>query len=295
MRVSPDTAVTYQTATRAYLKFMRQYQNDCPPFPATNHSLQQFVYFQSQSCSADTLRGYLSHVRDYQENVLGYAFASITTRFTVQAALKGVKRAFGTSKKKKMAITVDMLKRIHATIQDGSFQRHTRHSPQAIRCIWAAIMVGFFGMLRKAYVSSKRANSFDPNRCLTRDDLVWIEGTDALWIRSRFSKTNQARARTHYVPLQNTGGPLCPRSAVHAHISDFPDMAAQGEPQPAFMYEVKGKRKALAHTFFVKTMKQMLEYIGERPMHFSSHSLRRGGATLANLAGGIHHSGHGTR
>ena len=58
-------------------------------------------------------------------------------------------------------------------------------------------------------------------------------------------------------------------------------MAAQGEPQPAFMYEVKGKRKALAHTFFVKTMKQMLEYIGERPMDFSGHSLRRGGATLA--------------
>ena len=156
-------------------------------------------------------------------------------------------------------------------------------------------MVGFFGMLRKANVSSKWANSFDPNRCLTRDDLVWIEGTDALWIRSRFSKTNQARARTQYVPLQNTGGPLCPRSAVHAHISDFPDMAAQGEPQPAFMYEVKGKRKALAHTFFVKTMKQMLEYIRERPMDFSGHSLRRGGATLAILAGGIHHSGHGTR
>ena len=264
---------------------MQYHLRTLPPFPATDFTLTQFVAHQCQTCKSDTLRGYLSHIRDFQQNVLGMPFAAISTRFTLQAALSGIKRHFGEGKKPKQAITIEMLKRIHAAILDGSFERKTGHSPGAIRCVWAAILIGFFGMLRKANVASKWANTFDPKCGLTRGDLARMPDSDDLWLRCRFSKTNQAGARTHFVPLPHTGGPLCPDTAYSNHVADYPDVTTEALPQPAFMYNVKGKRVALSHAFLVKTMKQMLECIGERQQDYAGHSLRRGGASLAFALG----------
>ena len=89
------------------------------------------------------------------------------------------------------------------------------------------------------------------------------------------------------MPLPHTGGPLCPDTAYSNHVvvTDYPDMTTDDLPQPAFMYDVKGKRVALSHSFFEKTIKQMLECIGERPQDFAGHSLRRGGASFAFLLG----------
>ena len=88
------------------------------------------------------------------------------------------------------------------------------------------------------------------------------------------------------MPLPHTGGPLCPDTAYSNHVvTDYPDMTTDDLPQPAFMYDVKGKRVALSHSFFEKTIKQMLECIGGTPTGFAGHSLRRGGASFAFLLG----------
>jgi hypothetical protein len=141
-------------------------------------------------------------------------------------------------------------------------------------------------MLMEDNISSGRARTYDMQRCLIRGDLVCIQRTQALWLRCRFSKTNQFNERVHIVPLQYTGGLLCPVSAYNSHVADYP---SDSRLQPAFMYDVKCKRTALSHTFLVKVLMQLLSDVGESPEPFSGHSLRRGGATLASSLG-IHPS-----
>ena len=141
-------------------------------------------------------------------------------------------------------------------------------------------------MLRKDNLTSEKTRTCDAHHCLLRGDLVFVPQIQALWLRCRFGKTNQFRERIHIVPLQYTGGRLCPVSTYIQHVRDFPSTS---EVQPAFMYDTNGKRVALSHTFLVKVLKQLLVAIGESPELFAGHSLRRGGATLA-FALGVHAS-----
>jgi hypothetical protein len=283
MRIAERTAKVYGSGASAFIRFAQFYRY-LPIIPATDEALAAFVSFQSQSCSYDTLHGYISHVRDlHLRNV--FPFKPLSERWLAKSALIGIRRAFGSQKKRKLAITSGMLLKMRAAINNGFAQRHN-HTDGAIRCAWAAILIGFFAMLRKDNISSGRARTYNMQHCLIRGDLVFIQQTQALWLRCRFSKTNQFNERIHVVPLQYSGGLLCPVSAYNSHVADYP---SDSRFQPAFMYDVKGKRTALSHSFLVKILKQLLSDVGESPELFSGHSLRRGGATLA-FSLGVHPS-----
>ena len=101
-------------------------------------------------------------------------------------------------------------------------------------------------------ISSGKARTFNVNHCLIRGDLHFIAQTQALWLRCRFSKTSEYHGRVHIVPLQYTGGILCPVTACNAHVADYPSVS---EVQPAFMYDANGMRVALSHAFLVKVLK----------------------------------------
>jgi len=276
MRVSGGTAYNYGVGARAFVRFALFY--GCTPIlPASDLTLARFIAFQSQSCSRDTLQTYISHIRDLHLRA-GYDFAPTASRFLVSSTLMGIRRAFGTPKKRKLAITLQMLRDMHAAILDGSFVHKTGHTYGLVSCVWAAILVGFFGMLRKDNVCSGKARTFNPRRCLLRGDLVFVPETVALWLRCRFSKTNQFNERMHCFPLQYSGGELCPVTTYLRHVEMYP---STDPSQPAFMYDVKNKRTALSHTCLVTVLKQMLSNIGINPALYSGHSLRRGGATLA--------------
>ena len=227
---------------------------------------------------------YISGVADYQRNVLGMEFQTTLSRQLVNAALKGLRRTQDKPSKKKLAITADMLLRIQAVVADESFAKLAGHKPSAIRCVFAAILVGFFGMLRKANIASKTARTFDPKRCLLRSD-IQLDDQQTLMLTCRFSKTIKGSERVHKLPLIFTGGALCPVSAYTAHVAEFPS-ADGDEQQPAFMYDSRaGKRTALSYQFLVDTIKELLEFVGENPYDYAGHSLRIGGATLAFAVG----------
>jgi integrase len=54
---------------------------------------------------------------------------------------------------------------------------------------------------------------------------------------------------------------------------------------PAFLIESRGKSIPLAYNQFQNKLKQLISLIGLNPLLFSSHSFRRGGATLLANAG----------
>jgi hypothetical protein len=191
--------------------------------------------------------------------------------------MKGIQRAFGKQKKKKLAITTDMLYRMAGVVHSDEFANRTGINAQHVRAVWAAILVGFFGMLRKQNLCSKTVRKFDAKISLIRGDLQWIINTDALWLRARFSKTNQFGTKEHIIPLQHTGGPLCPVMAYLKHVSET---TAGQDLGPAFLINKNGRTIPLSHDTFVDMLKQLLAFVGEDPTQFAGHSLRRGGATL---------------
>ena len=65
------------------------------------------------------------------------------------------------------------------------------------------------------------------------------------------------------MPLPHTGGPLCPDTAYNNHVADYPDMTSDDLPQPAFMYDVKGKRVALSHSFLLGAATQQVMALGD--------------------------------
>ena len=193
---------------------------------------------------------------------MGMEFQTTMSRPLVNAALKGLRRTQDKPSKKTMAITAAMLKKVQAVVADESFAKAAGHKPSAIRCVFAAILVGFYGMLRKANIASKTARTFDPKRCLLRSDIQQSE-QKTLMLTCRFSKTIKGSERVHKLPLVYTGEALCPVSAYVAHVVEFPSTGGD-EQQPAFMYDNrKGKRTALSHKFLVGTIKELLEMCGK--------------------------------
>ena len=99
-----------------------------------------------------------------------------------------------------------------------------------------------------------------------------------------FTKTKmiQFGERALKVPLVAIpGSPLCPVSAYQQMVSTIPapDTAA------AFSHVVAGELKPYTYSKFQKKLKSAITAIGKDPRLYSSHSMRRGGATSAFEAG----------
>ena len=98
----------------------------------------------------------------------------------------------------------------------------------------------------------------------------------------KWSKTNQLGDRQHYIPLLVMyQSALCPVRAFKNLIRLVP-----GGPQDP-LFCIKRDKKLLPMTY--KTvqvrLKQLVGVTGRAPEAYSSHSLRRGGATFAAAAG----------
>ena len=97
MRIAEKTAKGYEIGAKAFARFAVFYRF-LPILPAPDRALAAFVSFQSQSCTHDTLLGYLSHIRDMRLRN-GYPFQPTATHWLVTSALIGIRRAFDTPKR----------------------------------------------------------------------------------------------------------------------------------------------------------------------------------------------------
>ena len=99
-----------------------------------------------------------------------------------------------------------------------------------------------------------------------------------LWVRIRYFKTNQFKAKAHVIPLPATGDEVCPMNALKVHLAETP-----GGPKDNLFRipDKRGKLTSLTHKNLVKGIKELVRAAGKDPTQFSGHSLRRGGGTLA--------------
>jgi hypothetical protein len=184
---------------------------------------------------------------------------------------RGVSRQLGSPPRQKLPITVCILKKLYQTMD---------FNDNADVAFWAAILLGFYGLLRKSTLLLMSAKT-DVNEGLLRKD-VTVMTKQGFFLIVRKSKTIQFGQHVLSLPFVTCKDPeLCPVRAMlnHLNAARFPACDS------LFSYMGQGRSALLTHSSFVKRMRNGLIAVGISPGEYSGHSLRRGGCTLCFAAG----------
>eukprot|EP00959_Pyramimonas_sp_CCMP1952_P109879 2298526-Pyramimonas_sp.AAC.1 len=114
-----------------------------------------------------TIKMYMFAVRAAQLDA-GNSFEPWRSRHSVFMTLRGVRRVDGDSSSRKAAITIDMLWRMAKHVD---IARKDPRQKVLISAVWAAMLVGFFGMLRKDNSTAGKNDPFNPSRGLRTTDM----------------------------------------------------------------------------------------------------------------------------
>jgi hypothetical protein len=137
---------------------------------------------------------------------------------------------------------------------------------------WTLFLTAFFSMARKSnLVPTPTINT--PDHFILRSDITLHPEYAILNFRS--SKTNQFSSRIHSIPLFKTDNiHICPVTHLHKMFNRVP----ASSDSPAFILP---NHKPITYNAFNSYLKYLIKLIALDPNNFSTHSFRRGGATLA--------------
>ena len=233
-------------------------------------NLYRYVAFLARTLKPTSISKYLNiirlmHLEAGLENPL-------VNNWGLDSILKGIKRQKGGEVIRKYPITPSILLKFWEILDFKD--------PLDI-VFWAACLVGFFGLLRKSNLFPPNATEHNKDKHLSRLNFTFCPWGIQLLIN--WSKNNQFRERTHSIPIiALPAHKLCPVSAVKAAFNCTSQAPVDG---PAFVVPGKRGLKPLLYGQFVTKLKKCLKLIGLQPQAYSSHSLRRGGATWASQIG----------
>lgn len=261
----------YSTGHRRNLCTMSaKYQQFCEllnlqPFPAHETQLARYIAYLTLTLkSPKSIQNYVSAVKKLHHfaripvpNYSGY----------LDIVMDGVKRVLDHVTIQAPAITPDMLKAI-------AFIVDQKDNKQLV--IFTAMLLAFYLFLRSSnYVPSTSAG-FDGRKQLIRADVE--SSTDLILVHIKWSKTIQFRQKKLLVPLIRVANPnICPVAWLQYMIQQIP------APPNAPLFSVPTDKGLLPLTYhqFNQQLKDWISQIGFRGSEFSSHGLRRGGASWA--------------
>ncbi|XP_078613489.1 uncharacterized protein LOC144883111 [Branchiostoma floridae x Branchiostoma japonicum] len=258
-----STKSTYGTHLRAYLQFCLFL--GYPPVPATTEIVCRYAAFLARSLTYTSVRQYLNIVSLLHKE---FGLPNPTLQnWQLHTVLRGIRRFKGDTPRRKLPITPTILLGILSTLDlslsvDATF--------------WAACLVAFFCLFRKANLVPSSKNAFSASKHLSRCDFklsAW-----GFTVTCRFSKTIQFGERLLEIPLPAIpGSPLCPCAALTLAFSKtrgaLPD-------QSAFLYsEPTGSLTPLTYPKFLRKLRSSLSALGFKPSLYAGHSFRRGGAS----------------
>ena len=271
--VAESKRAAYATGTWKNLRYQfRLFINFCLYFqysylPASVSCLCLYAQFLSRTVKPDTVRNYVSGVKTLHTLCeISYAGEKC---MELKLTLRGIARLKPYCAKQAAPLTPDILIQL--------FPLFDFDSP--LDCtMWALFLLAFFTLSRKSNLVVTGSDPFDPLKQLCREDVE--VGSGGLLVCMRWSKTNQFGKKIHDVPLVSIPGhPLCPVRAYKRMIQLVPGEASD----PAFFSYLPGSGDKLPITYYLlqKYIKEAVGAIGLNPELFSSHSLRRAGATWA--------------
>jgi hypothetical protein len=260
-----STKAAYRTHLQTYLRFCIYYGLE--PVPADKQTLTCYVAHLARTMAPQSIEIYLNIIRILHEEA-GLP-NPLVANYEVRMVKRGVAREKGKPAKQKAPITVAILTELYATLD--------LTKPPDV-AFWAAVLVGFFGYLRKSSLLPAQINTPKAKR-LSRADVTDTR-LDSFILTCKHSKSNQFGQRVHTIPYASCPDHrLCPVKAIYTHLS----MSVLHQDSPLFNFVENGAQRFMSHPYFVKRLKLGIQLISRDASLISAHSLRRGGATLSFL------------
>lgn len=231
--------------------------------PVSTQTLQLYAQFLSRSFkSVSSVRNYISGVRTIHQ-LLGYRVDSIN-QYLINFTLRGLSRI--------KSHTIVQAKPITPLLLFKIFQSLDFHSAENV-VYWCLFLFAFFLLARKSNLVPTVLQDVSNHRCLWRSDVSYFDGN--LVVILNWSKTIQFGERILEVPLLKLpGSPLCPVNAYSNMLK-----MVKGKSNDC-LFLLPGGRP-ITYYLFQKKLRSVLTDIGIDGHLYSSHSFRRGFATLA--------------
>ena len=246
---------------KAYLAFCEVFEDHICPYPCDADQICLYMSYLARRLCYSSVRNYLSglnnHLKDLGCPPIDYKDHGI------KKCMAGIRRVKGNEVKQATPLLPGDLVRLFACI--GRSRGST-----AVR---AAMLLSFRALLSKAHVT-------DSDCALLRRDVVFYPW--GVLVSVRKSKTNQFRERVHKIPVAEVANKeLCAVFWLRRHMLQCP------APPDARIFRTprKGHSVPLSYEFYSSVLKRTCAAAGLPPGEFSSHSLRRGGATFLRLCG----------
>ena len=233
-------------------------------FPLCNDVILAYSQFLSRSFkSVSSIVNYISGIKTLARLL---EFEVPNQSIEQRLLIRGLARLKGHLPRQALPITPQILLRISRLLDCNKVFDAT---------FWSCITLMFFLMARKSNMVPDSVKSFDPKKQLIRGDILIGDYVAIVYLR--WSKTNQFGARQLAVPLIKMQSALCPVTAFAQMCRLLP----LPQEAPAFCHFVNKKLVPMTYTRLQSRLKELIQVIDLNPLNYSSHSLRRGGATWA--------------
>lgn len=262
---SVGTRKNLKTQWKAFLLFCRYF--NLIPLPCDVNTVCLFAQFLSRSFnSVESIKNYVYGVK-FLHLLLDLEFNHFES-FYFKLFMKGLKRCNPHSVKTALPITPDILQKIKHFLDFSDENNYT---------FWCLFLFGFYLMCRK---SNLVGSAHEQHKCLKRGDIKISD--DYLTVKFTWSKTIQFGERKLEIPItKNPSEDLCAYKAFQEMKTRFPVK----DNTAAFVVKIGNKIRPVTYYMMQKALRSSIAGIGLNPSDYSTHSLRRGGATFAFKSG----------
>ena len=256
--MASSTASTRHSQWRHYLKFCELLELE--PLPASLYAVLMYVSYMATSFKYSSIQNYLSALWILHK-LAGFSHIDPHT-FELQITLRGVRRSLGDVVTQARPISVTELLLIHS---------HLDMSNSEDLAFWLVMIICFRGLLRKS-------NLVEKELCLLVGDVYFFQW--GVLFRLRRTKTIQFKERTLDIPFcYLPGSPFC----VGSYLRQLLAMVNHHERSQLICYNSSTRVVRASYSWLSMRINRMVKALGL--MSFSSHSLRRGGASAMSDAG----------
>jgi hypothetical protein len=234
-----------------------------------------FAVTQSSRVQWNTISGYIIAIR--QLHVLHLGRVPWDGGLRLPQLLAGIHRRQMCSPQRRAPVTLALL---------AYWRTRLNLSCPAHRSLWAALLLAFYGLLRKSEFTSPSASAFDPQTHLTRRRVRFCRDPSgsiiSMDVHVRFSKTHQYGNEVP-IPFARLGGDCCPVEAMLAHLGSASTDDFLGE-LPLFSND---HGTALSAPEFSRALRELVDSTPTLApdVRLTAHSLRIGGAMSLFEAG----------
>lgn len=237
-------------------------------WPAPCNQVVSFIAALSLERKApSTIKSYVAGIA-FQHKINGWY--DPTKPFVVQKLLEGCKRSDG-KEDSRAPITINMLPNIMQVLDKVC------SSTYETALFRAAFSLAFFAFLRVGEFTMKTMSDKGDRVIAVSDIRFEGPGVKALYLRLRYSKTDQAGRSTVIKLNRCIYSQICPVQALMCYMSNRPEANA-----PLFIHMDK---KPLTRFQFQSVLNKTLACCGIATAEFKTHSFRIGAATTAAMCG----------